>query len=160
MILDVLVVPVYFGYDAIRHTFPVFPFEYSAQLVLGLFAALRALGQIEQVDAGVVRCRHHRIQLFLIDGRVVRGPSGQPDVGHPQSALSQIPVPEPGRQAGWLRGRHPVNRFLDRGRLLQLGAQLFCGAAQVGHAVQAGYRRLASASKNESFITTSHIHIL
>lgn len=57
----VLVVPVDFGDDAVRHSFPVFPLEYGTQLGLGLFAALRTLGKVKQVDAGVVRGRHHRV---------------------------------------------------------------------------------------------------
>jgi len=91
---------VYFGDDTVRHALPVFPLEYGTQLSLGLFAALRTLGQVEQVDAGIVRGRHHRLELFFIDGRVVRGPRGQSDVGHAQAALAQVPVPEPGRQTG------------------------------------------------------------
>jgi len=93
--IDVLVVPVYFGDDAVRHTFPVFPLEYGTKLGLSLFAALRTLGQIEQVDASIVRGCHHCVQLFFIDGRVVSCPRGQPDVGHAQAALSQVSVPEP-----------------------------------------------------------------
>lgn len=74
--------PVYLGDDAVRHAFPVLLFEYGAQLRLGLFAALRSLGEVKQVDARVVRGRHHRVQLLFVYGRVERGPRGQADVGH------------------------------------------------------------------------------
>lgn len=150
----VLVVPMYFGDETVRNAFPILLLEYGAELRLCLFAALRPLGQVEQVDAGVVRGRHHGVQLLFVNGRVECRPRGQPDVGHPQTALAQVPVPESGRQARRLRGRSPVHRVLGRGRL-QFGAQLFRGAAQVGHAVQTGYRRLASAQKiNDTSINT------
>lgn len=141
--------PVYFRDQAVRHTFPVFPLEYHSQLRLCLFAALRPLGQVEQVDASIVRGRHHCVQLLLRVGRVERGPRGQADVRHAQAALSQVSVPEPRGEAGRLRGRRAGrgrSRLFGRDRL-QFGAQLFRGAAQIGHAVQAGYRRLASTKK-------------
>lgn len=136
----------YFGDQAVRHTFPVFLLEYGAQLRLGLFAALRPLGQVEQVDAGVVRGRHHGVQLLLINGRVERGPRGQADVGHAQPALSQVSVPESRSQTGRLCRRRAFRRLFGRGRL-QFGAKLFRRAAQVCHAVQTGYRRLASVNQ-------------
>lgn len=140
----------YFGDQAIRHALPVFLLKYGAQLCLGLFAALRPLGQVEQVDAGVVRGRHHGVQLLLITGRVERGPRGQADVGHSKPALAQVPVPEPRGQAGRLRGRRALHRLFGRGRL-QFGAKLFRCASQVRHAVQTGYWRLASANRPHFF---------
>lgn len=81
--VHVLVVPVDFGDQAVRYTLPVLFFEYDTQLGLRLFATLWSFSQIEQVDARVVRGRHHGFQLLFVYSRVERGPRGQTDVGHP-----------------------------------------------------------------------------